>query len=207
MLSEIWVADLTVLFIEASMTEPSESLGFHHLHPRDRFWELLVVGGITPGQIITSSERKALAEGHKAGSLSDPVRMMFTQKKKDQLLRLGIGLTTLNRRTVAADLKDGTARPVPTDVEDFTARVHTLRPGIVAFVTAADVFVEAFGDRYPGVTATLGPKSFRIGDAEVWLLGATTAVLRGTGLSNQEDAFYALGERIQALKGKGLGGP
>ena len=204
MLNDIWVPDLTVLFVEASVTELSETLGFFHLHPKDRFWELLVVGGITPAAIITKSERKALADGHKDGSLSDPVRGMFTQKKKDQLLRLAIGLTSLNRRTIAADIKDSSARPAPKDVEEFTARVKSLKPRILAFVTGADLFLEAFP--HPGVTETLGPKPLRVGDAEVWLLGATTAVLRGTGLANQEDAFYALGERIQALKGKASAG-
>ena len=44
-------------------TEPSPTLEFHHLHPRDRFWELLDLAGITKGRLITKDERKAMAEG------------------------------------------------------------------------------------------------------------------------------------------------
>ena len=62
MLPEIIRPDLTVIFVGAAVTELSESLGFYHLHPKDRFWELLAIGSITPKYVITAQERKAHAE-------------------------------------------------------------------------------------------------------------------------------------------------
>jgi G:T/U-mismatch repair DNA glycosylase len=200
MLREIWEPDLSVVFVGTAVEELSDTLGFYHLHPRDRFWELLETGGITPTRIITPSERKALADGHARGSLSDPVRLMFIQKKTSQLLRLGIGLTDLNRRVIATDEKDKAARPTEEDVRQFIARVPTLNSRVLAFVIKPDLFVTLFTSHYPGVTATLGLQPFRISNAEVWLLGSTAGLLRGEALTKQEDAFFALGERILALK-------
>ncbi len=201
MLPEIIRPDLTVIFVGAAVTELSESLGFYHLHPKDRFWELLAIGSITPKYVITAQERKALADGHKSGSLSDPVRQMFTQKRADQLLNLGIGLTDLNRRTIAADEKDKAAKPNEDDVRAFIARVAPLNPRILAFVMREEDFVGTFKKPFPVVTDTLGPQAFKIGSPEVWLLGSTTAALRGESLLKQEDAFFALGERIPAVRG------
>jgi G:T/U-mismatch repair DNA glycosylase len=201
MLPEIIKPDLTVIFVGAAVTELSESLGFYHLHPKDRFWELLAIGSITPKHVITAQERKALANRHKSGSLSDPVRQMFTQKRADQLLKLGIGLRDLNRRTIAVDEKDKSAKPNEEDVHAFIARVATLNPRALAFVMREEDFVGAFKRPFPVVTDTLGLQAFKIGNAEVWLLGPTTAVLRGESLSKQEDAFFALGERILAVRG------
>ena len=113
MLPEIWEPELTVVFVGTAVTEPSDTLGFYHLHPRDRFWELLEVNSITPTRIISKQERKAMADGQANGSVSDPVRSMFIQKRTSQLLRLGIGLTDLNRRVVAFNDKDKAARPTP----------------------------------------------------------------------------------------------
>jgi len=201
MLQEIWKPHQSLLFVGTAVTELSDILGFYHLHPKDRFWELLSIAAITKGPLISAKERKALVEGHKEGSLSDPVRLIFIEKKTGQLRRLGIGLTDLNRRTIAADEKDKTARPTTDDVAAFVARVDELEPKIVAFVTPADVFLDCFGKRYPGVTDTPGLQQFTIGGAEVWSLGSTTAVFRGESLTRQEDAFFALGERIETLRG------
>jgi G:T/U-mismatch repair DNA glycosylase len=200
MLREIWEPDLSVVFVGPAVEELSDTLGFYHLHPRNRFWELLEIGGITPTRIITSSERKALADGYARGSLSDPVRSMFIQKKTSQLLRLGIGLTDLNRRVIAVDDKDKAARPTDEDIQQFIGRAPMLNARVLAFVTKPDLFVDLFTSRYPAATATLGPQSFTIGVAEVWLLGSPGGLLRGEALTKQEDAFLALGERILGLK-------
>jgi len=179
----------------------SNSLGFYHLHPRDRFWESIELGGITPNRIISASERKALEEGHKQGSLSDPIRQLFIEKKTSQLVKLGIGLADLNRRVLANGDKDKAAWPAEGDIHQFIGRLPELNPKILAFVVNADLFVELFKSRYPEVTPTLGLQSFKIGNAEVWLLGSTATKPRGEALTQQEDAFFALGERISALKG------
>ncbi|MCC6398130.1 MAG: hypothetical protein IT282_14045 [Bacteroidetes bacterium] len=200
MLNEILQSEMTVVFVGAVVDEVSDGIGFYYLHPRNRFWELLEIGGITPQRIITSAERKALAEGHAKGNVSDPVRVMFLQKKTSQLLRLGIGIAVLNRRTVASNEKDKDARPNDSDVRELIERAAEANPKVLAFVTRVDLFVDIFKTRFPGVTATLGMQPFRIGDAEVWLLGSPAEMLRGEALTKQEDAFFALGERISTLR-------
>ena len=156
MLREIWEPDLPVVFVGTAVDELSDTLGFYHLHPRNRFWELLEIGGMTPTRIITPSERKALAEGHARGSLSDPVRSMFIQKKTSQLLRLGIGLTDLNRRVIAIDDKDKAARPTEEDIQQFIARVPVLNSKVLAFVTKPDLFniLSKLGEEGMGVVHT-----------------------------------------------------
>jgi G:T/U-mismatch repair DNA glycosylase len=200
MLPEIWKPKLTVVFVEAAVAEVSDTLGFHHLHPRDRFWELLELGGITPGRIISSQEREALAEGHANGSVSDALRVVFTEKKTSQLLRLGIGLTDVNRRVTAAKDKDKSARPTQADVDQFILKSEKLQPTILAFVMSPEIFVDVLKTRFPGANGALGPQPFTIGDSEVWFLGSTSGLARGEALTNQEDAFFALGERILALR-------
>jgi G:T/U-mismatch repair DNA glycosylase len=199
MLREIWETDLKVLFVGTAVDGTSDKLGFYHLHPRDRFWESIELGGITPQRIITASERKALEDGEKQGSVSDPIRQMFIEKKVSQLRKLGIGLTDLNRRIISSGDKDKLAWPTEEDIEEFIGKVAELKPKIVAFEMNADLFVGLFKSRYPGVTPTLGLQSFKIADAEVWLLGSTATKPRGEALTQQEDAFFALGERMEAL--------
>jgi G:T/U-mismatch repair DNA glycosylase len=197
---EIWEPDMMAVFVSPAILELSERLP--HLHPRDRFWELLEMAGITPKRVITPQERKALADGHAEGSLSDPVRLMFIEKKTSQLLHLGIGISELNRRAAVASDKDPSAIPDASDIGQFLAKVEELRPKILAFVTAPEMFVHAFRGPYPGLTGTPGLQQFPMSGSEVWLLGSTTAQLRGTLLTAQEDLFFALGERISALRGE-----
>lgn len=202
MLPEIWEPNLTVVFVGTAAVEPSNTLGFFYLHSKNRFWELLELEAITPKRIISPQERKALADGHATGSLSDPIRSIFIQKKTSQLLHLGIGLTDLNRRVVAGNDKDKAAKPSGDDIREFVAKAEKLAPRILAFVTTSDIFVESFKSRYPDATSALGLQPFSIGTSEVWLLGPTGIQLRGDALTSQEDAFFALGERIAALKGE-----
>jgi G:T/U-mismatch repair DNA glycosylase len=199
MLPDIWEPELTAVFVDTAVAEPSDTLGFHHLQPRSRFWELLELGAITPACVITKQERKALADGHATGSVSDPVRIMFFQKKTSLLLRLGIGLTDLNRRIIALNERDKAVRPTEEDVQQLIGKVDRLHPKILAFVTSPEIFVELFRSSYPGACDALGLQPFKIGNAEVWLLGFTDGLLRGEALTRQEDAFFALGERISAV--------
>lgn len=201
MLPEIWVPRMKAVFVGTVVSELSDTLGFYHLHPRDRFWELLEMAAITPKRVITPQEGKALADGHRDGSVSDPVRSLFIQKKTSQLLQLGIGLTDLNRRVIAVVERDKFAQPTEEDVRGFMARAEELKPGILAFVTSADVFVESFESRYPPVNGNPGRQEFAIGISEVWFLGPTNARLRGDALASQEDSFLALGDRIASFGG------
>ena len=202
MLPEIWEPRMKVVFVGTVVSELSDTLGFYHLHKRDRFWELIEMATITPKRFLTPQEGKALADGHRDGSLSDPVRMMFIQKRTSQLLQLGIGFTDLNRRMIAGNEKDKFARPTEEDICEFVEKAERLEPRVLAFVTSAYVFVESFKSRYPDARSTLGPQPFKIGTSEVWLLGSTSGSLRGEALSTQEDLFVALGERIAPFRAK-----
>ena len=204
MINEIWEPGMKAVFVSPAVLEVSEKLGFDHLHPRDRFWELLALGGITPARVVTSQERKAMADGVAQGSLSEPIRLMFIEKKTSQLIRLGIGIARLNRRVAVASEKDRLAIPEDADIRDFLSRVEQFRPGILGFVTAPGIFVQAFQGRYPASTATPGLQPLQIAGAEVWLLGSTVAQLRGASLTAQEDLFFALGERL-STPGKVVG--
>lgn len=199
MIPDIWEPDTIVVFAGAAVDAVSESLGFYPLHPRNRLWELLELGGITPARIITAAERKALIEGHERGNVADPVRALFMQKKTSQLIRLGIGITTLNRRTVASNENDKAAKPDAGDVESFLERAAANRTKILALAMVPDLFVALFKGRCPDVTPVPGPQPCRLGEAEVWLLGSPVAMLRGEALTAQEDAFVALGERLASI--------
>ncbi len=201
MIPEIWEPEMKVVFVGTAVDELSDILGFYHLHPRDRFWDLVELGGITPKRFMSAAERKALTEGHARGTLSDPIRLIFIQKKTSQLLELGIGLTALNRRVTASGEKDKAAGPTEEDVRELAGKAERLVPRFLAFVMGPELFLEAFKSRYPGATATLGVQPFKIADTEVWLLGSPGIRLRGEALTEQEDAFFALGERISASGG------
>jgi G:T/U-mismatch repair DNA glycosylase len=201
LLPEIWESGLHALFVSAVVDEQSHTFGFHHLHPRDRFWELLEISSITPARVISAGERKALAEGHAKGNVSEPVRAIFMQKKTSQMIRAGIGVTALNRRIAAKNEKDSASQPTADDVEEFIEQTLKLAPRVVGFVVIPDVFTALFKHRYPAALPTPGLQPFSIGGTEVWLLGSTVASLRGEALLKQEDVFFSLGERIQTLVG------
>jgi hypothetical protein len=50
------------------------------------------------------------------------------------------------------------------------------------------------------LTGTPCREQFEMSGSEVWLLGSTTAQIRGASLTAQEDLFFALGERISELE-------
>jgi G:T/U-mismatch repair DNA glycosylase len=195
MLPEIWAVQMNVVFVGPAVTALSEKLGFRHLELRDRFWELLALGSFTPKRLITREEAKALADGHRTGSLSDPVRLMFIEKKTSQLLKSGVGLTELNRSVVVASEKDKSAIPTEEDVRSFLEKARQLRPATLAFVTSPEVFVDALKSLHPDASETLGQQPFTIGSSNVWLLGSTTGSTRKEVVARQEDLFFELGEK------------
>ncbi len=199
MFDEIWPHGLRVLFVGAVATEPSPTLEFHHLHPRDRFWELLDLGGITKGRVITKEERKAMADGHARGNITDPVRQIFLEKKRNQLVRLGIGITYLNRSPGIGTEKDKAALPAAEDLTRFVARAEATAPRCFAFVMDNAMFKELWRPRCADATDVLGKQPFTIAGVPVWLMGSAQAVLKGDALLAQEDQFFALGEYLGSL--------
>lgn len=203
MLTHIWPPGLRVLCVSGVPTEPSPTLEFHHLHPRDRFWELLELGGITKGRLITREERKAMAEGHARGNITDPVRQLFLEKKTNQLLRIGVGITYLNPRSGIETEKDRAAVPTPEEISAFLAKAGATPPGCFAFVMDGAMFRDIWRPRFPEATETPGKQSFTIAGAQVWLMGSSQAALKGDALLAQEDQFFALGEYLMTLGGEG----
>ena len=78
------------------------------------------------------------------------------------------------------------------------AGLEALKPGAVGVLVDPVLFADLFKSHSPNVAGTLGLQPFRMHGSEIWLLGSTTKVLRGEALAAQEDAFFALGERIGA---------
>lgn len=200
MLQEIIQPGLSVVFVDTVVTALWDTLGFYHLHKRDRFWELLMIGGITPARLVTAAEAKALEDGHRSGNLTDPVRMLFIEKKTGQLQRLGIGLAQLNRRLTPESERDPEARPTPGDVAEFLTRIEPNRPRILAFVTPPEIFQSAFGAGPSGGIVRPGPRPAPVCGTEAWYLGPVSFKPRGEAAAKQEDVFFALGERLEALK-------
>ncbi len=203
MLEEIWPAELHVLFVGLVATEPSPTLGFHHLHPRDRFWELLEISSISGARVISKEERKAMAEGHARGNITDPVRQIFLEKKTSQLVRQGIGMTYLHAGDACDTEKDKNARPADAEVRTFLDACSKRPPRVIGFHIEPPLFGELFRGLVPATSSTPGKQDFTIGSSEVWLLGSTQAALKGDALLAQEDLFFALGERLSELRGGG----
>jgi G:T/U-mismatch repair DNA glycosylase len=200
MLQEIMQPGLSVVFVDTVVTALWDTLGFYHLHKRDRFWELLMIGGITSGTLVTPAEAKALEDGHRSGNLTDPVRMLFIEKKTGQLQRLGIGLAQLNRRVTPESERDPEGRPTADDVAKFSRRVELNRPRILAFVTPPEIFESAFGAGPSRVSVRPGLQPAPLCGTEAWYLGPVSFKPRGEAAAKQEDFFFALGERLEALK-------
>jgi G:T/U-mismatch repair DNA glycosylase len=200
MLTEIWEQETLALFVSVVPIEPSPTLEFHHLHPRDRFWELLELGSITPARVISKEERKAMAEGHARGNITDPVRQIFLQKKTSQILRAGIGITYLRSVAGVDTEKHKDARPSQDDVRLFLDRCRSHPVKILGFVMDAGMFAELFAGTWPGAGDAGGKQGFTIHGAEVWLMGSSQAALKGEALLAQEDLYLAFGERLDALR-------
>lgn len=201
MLTDIWEQETLALFVSAVPIEPSPTLGFHHLHPRDRFWELLELGSLTPTRIISKDERKAMAEGHARGNITDPVRQIFLQKKSSQILRAGIGIAYLKSATGIDSEKHKDALPSSEDVRTFLERCKVSPVKLLGFVMDAGVFAELFRETHPGAGRAPGRQEFTIHGAGVWLLGSSQSSLKGEALLAQEDLFLAFGEELEVIRG------
>jgi|WetSurMetagenome_2_1015567.scaffolds.fasta_scaffold661133_1 G:T/U-mismatch repair DNA glycosylase len=197
---DLWEPDVPVVFVGTVVTALEDKLGFLHCHVKDRFWDLLQMASIAPGLVLTPQERKALTEGHAQGSVADPIRVLFYEKKISQIRRLGVGLTVLNRRVVAESEKDREARPVDDDVRELATRSGGLHPKILAFTMHPDLFAGTFRKLFPVSTDVPGRQPFTLGEAEVWLLGSTMSSPRAEALERQENAWFEFGERAAAVR-------
>ncbi len=197
MLSEILTHDLNVVFVGTTIGETSDDLGFYYLGQNNKFWFLLEYAGLTPTAVITPSERKVLVNAKKDGVLDDMYRQLYFEKKENQLLKQGIGLTDLNRRVVVSSDDDPSAAPTPEDVKKFVRKVEKFKPKIVAFVTGMDIFEKSMSPLFPPANRQRGKQEFLIGESEVWLLGSTSGRVKDTDALEQ--VFEDLAGRLHTL--------
>jgi G:T/U-mismatch repair DNA glycosylase len=202
MLPEILIQNLRVVFVGTSVAEPSDELGFYHLGPKNRFWEMLEYAGLSPTPVVAAQDRKALVNAKHTGVLSDVYKQFFFEKKESMLLKLRIGLTDLNRRRVVSKDDDASAEPTPDDMQKFVKKMEKFRPMIVAFVTPVDTFEKCLKPLYPSASRERGKQDFLIGSSEVWLLGSTSG--RTKDAEALEQVFDDLAGRLTALTSKGV---
>ncbi len=202
MLPEILVPNLKAVFVGACATEESDKWGFYHLGRNTVFWDLLELAGITPAKFFPEAERRSLREGSTTGQLSEHVKKMFIEKKTAGLLRLGIGLTDLNRREVVSNEKDPRAKPTESDIHEFEGKVEQLKPSALGFVIHPDVFEECFKPLYPAATAILGHQVFRIHASDVWLLGSTSRRVKDA--NGREDLFDQFAAFLSTVNRAGI---
>lgn len=198
MLPEILMQNLRVLFVGACVPEMSDDLGFYYLTTNNRFWSLLEYSGLTPAFVVSASERSVLGNAKKDGVLTDMYKQFFFEKKEGMLLKHRIGLTALNRRRVYAAEDDREALATGEDAEKLSEKVLKYKPKIVAFLMKPEQFERAFRGSAPPASKDRGKQSFRIGGAEVWLLGSTNG--RGKDTEIMEELFEALAARVAELE-------
>jgi G:T/U-mismatch repair DNA glycosylase len=195
MLQEILGSNLKVVFVGTALAHFAEDIGFYYMHPKDRFWELLEYAGIIDARTFPKKELKALRDTHAAGRLNESLRLGFFWRKEAQLLKLGIGLTDLNRREPVIDEEDPAAVPTNEDIKQFVKKMQKLKPRLIAFITDFDIFEQSFRALYPQATKNRGRQEFMIGDADVWLMGTTSGRPRSD--AEREQVFEDLAERLK----------
>lgn len=197
MLPEILASHLRILFVGPFVPQVCDDLGFYHVAPRDKFWEMLQYAGITPAMIISEPDRRALVSAKEAYLLDERYRQFFFEKKESQVLTSRVGLTDLNRRKVVMKEDEPGADPTTEDVKAFIRSVEKYAPAIVAPVMNADQFERAFKPFYPALEPRRGRQPFAIGKSEVWFIGSTSA--RGKEVGAMEQVFEDLSDRLKEL--------
>ena len=202
MLPEIFVRNLSIVFVGTTVAEISDELGFYYLGPNNRFWSMLEYAGITHTPLVSPSERKVLVNAKKDGVLTDIYKQFFFEKKESALLKYRIGLTDLNRRRVIRNDDDPAAEPTMDDIQKFVRKVEKYRPKILGFVTSLEIFEKCLTPHYPSVTRQRGKQDFLIADSEVWLLGSTSGRIKDTDALEQ--VFEDLADRLVGLQKESL---
>jgi G:T/U-mismatch repair DNA glycosylase len=197
MLPEILVQNLNVVFAGMAVHEISDDLGFYHLGPRDKFWDLLEYSGISPAPVVSETDRKALVNAKHSGVLNDMYRQFFFEKKEGACLKLKIGMADLNRRLVVTKDDEPSAQPTPDDLRKFVGKIEKFNPKIVAFVMNIETFERCLKQLYPAATRERGRQGFQIGQSEVWLLGSASGGAKDREAAEQ--VFDDLAERLKAI--------
>jgi TDG/mug DNA glycosylase family protein len=136
---------LTVVFVGTSVSMTSAELGHYYSNPTNKFWQLLAV-------------TELLGEDRLA------------PRDDARVLAYGIGLTDIVKGRAASS--DAILAATDFDVPGFVTKIHVCRPCAVAFngARAATAVARHLGWPRP----TLGPASWNIGDACVYLLPSSS---------------------------------
>ena len=130
--------DLRVLFCGINPGLYTAAVGHHFARPGNRFWPALYAGGFTSRLLSPFDER--------------------------ELLRLGLGITNVVRRTTAsADLL--TKDEILAGGKVLTSKVRRYRPGVLA-ILGLGAYRTAFNQPKAGI----GRQTGMIGDTIVWVL-------------------------------------
>jgi G:T/U-mismatch repair DNA glycosylase len=199
MLPEIWIPNLKAILVGTCIGEESDGLGFYYLGRNNAFWDLLEYAGLTPPKFFPKAERQTLRDARATGQLSEQLSQLFFEKKENGLLRLGIGLTDLNRRIVVSNDEDPKAKPTQGDIQQFVKKVEKLKPKALGFVTNPDIFEDSFKPLYPQVTRIRGQQDFKIHGSHVWLLGSTSGRVKDADA--REDVFEQFATFLSELEG------
>ena len=157
-LRDVIAPDLRVLFCGINPGLYSAATGNHFARPGNRFWPALYKAGFTP-RLLHPSE-------------------------KEELLRVGCGLTNLvPRATASAD--ELAPEEFVAGRRRLAAKVRRYRPRIVAFL-GMGAYRHAFGRP----RATLGPQPERFEGAQVWVLPSPSGL----------NANYQMPELVQLLQ-------
>ncbi|MFC1431607.1 G/U mismatch-specific DNA glycosylase [Streptacidiphilus sp. N1-3] len=137
-LADVVAEALDVVFIGINPPPVSVAAGHSFATPGNRFWPALHAAGFTPTVLLPHQER--------------------------DLLRLGLGITSIVRRPTASadqlstlELRSGGA--------DLTQRLHDLRPRWAAFLG-----VSGYRPAFDAPQARVGLQTAMIGTTRVWVL-------------------------------------
>ena len=172
MLKEILLSNLKIIFVGPVVTVIADDLGFYHLGAKDKFWEMLAYSGLTKGEVISKTDRKALDDAKHTGVLNDLYKQFFFEKKESTLLKARIGMTDLNRRLVVQSEDDPAAAATAADAQALVKKLEKFKPKIAAFTMDPGLFARSFRPLFPSATEEKGKQPFAIGASEVWLLGS-----------------------------------
>jgi double-stranded uracil-DNA glycosylase len=162
---DVLAPGLRVLFCGINPGLWSAAVGHHFARPGNRFWKALHHGGFTP---------RTLAPDEDA-----------------ELLRLGLGITTLVDRATAG-AADLTAEELRAGAHQLATKTLATRPEVVAVLG-----VTAYRTAFSTPKATIGPQPTPIGPARAWLLPNPSGLNAHYQLPALAEAFTALRETLR----------
>jgi len=135
---DIVAPHLNILFVGINPGLYSGAVGHHFARPGNRFWPALQRAGLTP--------------------------RLFMPREERELLKYGIGITNIVKRTTAA-ASELSKKELAAGGRRLAATIKRLKPRVAAFL-GIDAYRTAFGVRQVRV----GSQPVVIGNAQIWVL-------------------------------------